>query len=239
MSAGQKYWTVPRMWEEGECWILGGGPSLPEQFGVPEDVMQDVRQGRKPVSAYSPFLSSIRNKHVIGVNMAFKLGEWISVLLFGDEEFYRGNKLDILRWRGLRVSCVKRLSGSRKDDPMPKFVFPGVKMLEKVNTQKKGISPDPSVLYMNNSGGAAINFAAHAGVKRIVLVGFDMNKTSTGTHWHQLYEKRSGWKPPFKKHLKGFPAIARDAERMGIEIINACPNSAIQEFRKANVKDLL
>ena len=42
MSPPVGNWFVPRMWNDGECWILGGGSSLPRQFGVPESVIEKV-----------------------------------------------------------------------------------------------------------------------------------------------------------------------------------------------------
>ena len=57
-------WFVPRMWEDGECWIIGGGYSLPRQFGIPKKVIQDVMSLKKPVSAYSPYLEEIHGKHM-------------------------------------------------------------------------------------------------------------------------------------------------------------------------------
>jgi hypothetical protein len=44
---------------------------------------------------------------------------------------------------------------------------------------------------------------------------------------------------PFDRHLRGFAQIAKDAQQRGIEIINACPESAITQFHKCNVKELL
>ena len=54
-------WTAPRIWDGGECFILGGGPSL---------AAVDVGQ--------------LRGRRVIAVNQAYKLGDWIDVLFFGD-----------------------------------------------------------------------------------------------------------------------------------------------------------
>jgi hypothetical protein len=51
--------------------------------------------------------------------------------------------------------------------------------------------------------------------------------------------KRPGGGLPFERHLRGFPEIARDAKQRGIQIINVCPNSAIKEFPKINLKDVL
>jgi hypothetical protein len=39
--------------------------------------------------------------------------------------------------------------------------------------------------------------------------------------------------------MRGFKQIAIDAKNLGIEIINASPDSDIKEFRKVSVKELL
>ena len=70
-------WSVPRMWEEGDVWILGGGPSVPRQFGIPEKVVQDVINGISPPSVYSPYMKALHDKHVIGINVAYLIGNWI------------------------------------------------------------------------------------------------------------------------------------------------------------------
>ncbi|KKL82554.1 hypothetical protein LCGC14_1983580, partial [marine sediment metagenome] len=48
-----------------------------------------------------------------------------------------------------------------------------------------------------------------------------------------------GRKLPFHRHLVGFSAIAQDAQKRGIEILNACPDSTIKEFPKLSVREIL
>ena len=81
---------------------------------------------------------------------------------------------------GLKVSCDPRVEK-----------FPWVKFLGRDGSHGKGISQNPRLVSWNgNSGAAAINFAVHAGVKRVVLLGFDM-KLGVGTqqHWHDIYHR--------------------------------------------------
>jgi hypothetical protein len=44
---------------------------------------------------------------------------------------------------------------------------------------------------------------------------------------------------PFPKHLVGFPAIKEDADKLGVQIFNVCPDSAIKEFPKLTLKEAL
>ena len=227
------------MWEGGECWIIGGGPSMPLEFGVTENVIEGVLNEELPLSAYSPFLSPIHDKHVIGVNTAFYLGEWIDAVFFGDGGFYLNNKPELDAFPKLKVSCNPNLV--KKDDVRD------VKYTPRDNKHPRGISDThPRISWNLNSGGAAINLAYHFGVKRVYLLGFDMDVSKDGVqHWHRHYPKNKDRAPrdpkklPFKRHLPCFPGIARDAKRLGLDIINVNPNSRIEAFKRVKLSDVL
>ena len=232
-------WSVPRMWEEGDVWILGGGPSVPRQFGIPEKVVQDVINGISPPSVYSPYMKALHDKHVIGINVAYLIGNWIDIILFGDDSFFLKHQKGLSEFPGLKVSCYP------KDRNIP-----WVKFLARDNRHPKGISINPKTVSWNlNTGSAAISIAVHTGAKRIILLGFDMKLDENEVqHWHDLYGRRKSWKErnkskpdglPFERHLTGFPIIAKDAKMLGVEILNASPESAIQDFPKFTVKQLL
>ena len=237
-------WTVPRMWEGGEVWILGGGPSMPRQFGVPEHVIQAVQKGSLPPSAYSPYMESIHNRHAIAINVAYLIGDWMDIVFFGDNRFFMPNIKGLADYPGVRVTCHPKFDGAR---------YPWVKYLARDPKHRRGISTNPrTVCWNGNSGAAAISVAANAGATRIILLGFDMTlDDKSKQHWHTLYrvqyakgrkpnmKPRDPKKSPFPKHLRGFPDIAKDAKRRGIEIINASPTSMIEEFKKVTVEELL
>jgi len=236
-------WSVPPIWEGGDVWILGGGSSVPKQFGIPDNVVEEVVKGTSPPSVYSPYMHLLHDKHVIGINVSYLIGDWIDMVFFGDPGFFRGNMEQLAKWPGLKVSCHAVVQN-----------VPWVRYLLLDGKHPRGISSDPGRVSWNaNSGSAAISIAANAGAKRIILLGFDMCLNGDGKkHWHNLYKnaiitvpeqkrRARGEVPmqPFEKHLKGFSHIARDAKERGIEILNASPNSAIREFPKFTVKELL
>lgn len=231
-------WEVPKMWEGGECWIIGGGPSMPRLFGVPEEIIEAVKNRQQPMSAYSPYLSAIHDRHVIGVNAAFLLGDWVDVMVFGDGPFYVKNKDDINKFKKIKVSVNPSV------EPGKKGVF-YIKHLTRDGGHPYGISTRPGMVSWNkHTGGAAINLAYHFGVKRVLLLGFDMkNDTDGSSHWHGQY--RLPGKPgekqrmPFDKHLQSFRPIANDAKRYGLEILNVNPDSAIRELPKVKLEDVL
>ncbi len=226
-------WKPPRMWEGGRCFILGGGPSALDQFGVPDQVRQRVFAGESP-TLYSEFFKPIHGEHVIGVNMAMKIGNWIDVLYFSDAGFWTTHRLSIMAFKGLRVTSSKKsgelLTNERKIKYIPK------------SSEKYGLSTNPKRLVWNHhSGGAAINLAVHFGVKQIILLGFDMKlDKDANQHWHKYYgSDRKTVKSTFQMHMRGFEQIKIDADKLGVEILNASPDSAIKEFKKISVKEVL
>jgi len=238
-----KPWKVPRIWDGGECFILAGGPSVPRQFGVPEETIQFVMSGASTPRLYSDYFKPLHSKHVIGVNNAYMIGTWMDFLFFGDNSWYLVHRYRLAEWPKIKVTCNPRFSESRSR-------YAGVKYLAKDSNHRHGISPrNGYVSWNSNSGAAAISLAAHLGVKRITLLGFDMCLDDGGiSHWHGYHrdkmqgvdrKKAKVKPPPFTRHLKGFPAIAQNAKNMGIEILNASPISKIKEFRKVNIKDLV
>lgn len=232
-------WNIPKMWEGGEAWIIGGGPSVPYQFNVPEDIIQKVLRKELDPSTYSPYLSCIHNKHVIGVNMAYKIGMWIDIIFFGDGGFYLKNREDLASFPGLVVSCNSKVNSKIHEGDRVKFI-------QKDNRTPRGLTTRKNCVSWNgNSGAAAINLAVQLGVKKIMLLGFDMNLGPTGgQHWHSLYasanrKDKSLHKLPFHRHMLGFGPMKKQAHKLGIEILNVNPNSAINEFKKVELKDLI
>jgi hypothetical protein len=213
---------------------------MTKQFGIPDTVVKSVMEGSAPPSVYSPYMKIIHQKHVIGVNISFMIGNWIDIVFFGDNGFFMRYQEGLSKYPGLRVTCSSIHSTKTVN---------WVKVLLKDNEHVKGISKNPKMISWNgNSGAAAINLAAHTGAKRIILVGFDMNlNENKNQHWHDIYqrgkidtpEKWRKMQPTFERHLKGFEQIAIDAKQMGIEILNASPTSEISQFPKYTVKELL
>jgi hypothetical protein len=228
------------MWSGGTAFIIGGGPSMPRQFGVPEDVVAKVMTGELPTSAYSPYLSPIHGGHVIGVNNAYQIGTWIDCIFFGDSAWYLVHRQALTKFRNLKVTCCPRFSNKpEKESEGIKYLAKGGGRQIEGGGPKHGLSNDPSkVCWNHNSGAAAISLAVHFGAKRIILLGFDMRlDEAKRSHWHGFH-KNNGI-AVFARHLRGFPVIAEDAEARGIEILNASPESAIESFPKVELQEVL
>lgn len=219
-------WTVPRMWEGDRCFILGGGPSMYKQLDIPEEVVQQVLDKKADISFYNPYFDCIKKEHIIGVNVAYKFGGWVDMIFFGDAGFWSKHKYSLSVYPGIKVTTT----------------LDAVVIKQLLKSQVRfGLAKEPNKLIWNgNSGAAAINLAVHTGVRQIILLGFDMNLGEKGNqHWHKEYIPQKAPQLAFKKHLACFPKVAEDAKSMRVEILNASPNSAINEFKKVNLKEVL
>ncbi len=106
----------------------------------------------------------------------------------------------------------------------------------------KGLSKNPGLLYGKNSGQQAINAAYHLKATKIILIGFDVQATGGRVHWHDDYtdsvddfgntEKAVNGPGDWNDWLKGFPAIAKDLEDAGIEVINCTIETALTCFKR-------
>lgn len=221
-------WKMPRIWDGGICYIIGGGASIPYQFDVPKEIIEEVKAKRHPISAYSPYMKALHDKHVIGVNEAYKIGNWVDIMFFGDSGYWDRQYKEIIQFPKLKITI-------RDVD------HPDVKVMGR-SRNTGGLTDKPHLLVWNkNSGAAAINLAVHTGAKKIVLLGFDMNLKFGGQHWHGSYSQRAEdrVKRTFARHMDKFSQIAKDAGKLGVKILNANPGSEIDVFEKVHIKDVL
>lgn len=248
-------WKVPNIWQDSRCFIIGGGPSIMDQFNVPSNIANSIMEREIPLSSLSPYLKLICNEHVIGVNNAYMIGNWIDVTFFGDCGWYLKHKDHLAKYSAIKVTCCSRFRNRPVDDPER------IKFLARDTEKRHGITQNrKKVSWNKNSGGAAISLARHLGVRQIILIGFDMDinvdKGNWHSHWHGYHvELRSGKKDRrgnpksrptkqsveknFKRHLSTFPNIATDAKEQGIEILNANPYSKIDCFPRVNIQEVL
>lgn len=222
--------VVPKLWNGGFCFIVGGGTSILKQFNIPDEVIKQVNERELPISVYSDYLKPLHDQHVIGVNMAYRLGDWIDVLIFGDNDFRRNNAKEMNHHSALKVSIAPK-----KDAQF--------KWMQRHRSIQAGLTEKPGDLCWNNTtGAAAINLAVQLGVKEIYLLGFDMKLTNQNQHWHKEYPNKKYEdinRQLFNPQTKPFSLIAKAASKLGVKIYNCNPDSAIECFPKITVQQAL
>ena len=187
-------------------------------------------------------LSLIHGKRVIGVNQAYKLGPWVDVCWFGDKQWYSQQMPAIADFGGLIVSCARETNPGKR---WRRVRYVGRSKPGGIETKYRD-----RVAWNSNSGASAINLAYWLGAIRVVLLGFDMRipgdprNKKTPTHWHQDYavrwdKKKGQLLDSYERFMKYWPAVAQDAQAVGLEILNATEGSAITHFPRVRLEDTL
>jgi len=169
----------------------------------------------------------LNNKKVIAINKAILYYPKADVMYWTDTRVYNWFKKEIDEFSGLKYT-IRNVSG------------PNINILR--NTGKGGIEINAEGLrHGNNSGFAAINLAVHLGASRIVLLGYDMATTGKMTHWHNGYNNVNRTKESIYTNnmLPYFQTLVEPLQSLGIEIINANPNSEIKCFKKVSIDHAL
>lgn len=169
----------------------------------------------------------LKGKHTIAINKAYKVVPWSEVLYWTDARFYRWNKHDIDSLKGIKITCRNAPS-----------LAPDVVLL--TTSGRTGIDKRPNFIRAgNNSGFAAINVAFHLGVKKIYLLGFDMESSDRNTHWHEGYGIRHDHKIYERNMISNFDGIHELLKTEGIELWNANPKSKLKSIPKCKLEDAL
>jgi hypothetical protein len=163
-------------------------------------------------------LSQLIGKNIITINDSFQLLPWAEVLYFCDR-----------KWWNTRCSKVSSTFLGRYLVTLENVIS---RIHRLKNTGQEGLEENPAGLRNGcNSGYQAINLAYHLGASRIVLLGYDMKVTNGESHWNvnrPEMETPGAYVSIFQyTMLPRFQTLVEPLERLGIEVINATPDSAL------------
>ncbi|MBU2249828.1 MAG: hypothetical protein KKD77_23980 [Gammaproteobacteria bacterium] len=163
-------------------------------------------------------------KNEKGKTVRYEPREWVDAVWFGDSRWYEWHVHDLKRFPGLIAHCAVTLRSKS--------------LMHFDRGKPSGIETDPSKISWNsNSGASAINFAYHLGVRRVVLLGYDMKFIDGKSNWHDDHPNKS--ESPYWRFIRAFFKIANDAKMLGLEIINATPGSALTNFPIMSLQEYL
>lgn len=161
------------------------------------------------------------------INEAWRLAPWADALYACDE-----------RWWRLRGPSPAAFAGLRfiGKDTHPGCIPCGVK------------GGDNELLWCGrrlgagaNSGFQALNLAAVAGARRIVLLGMDMHRTGGKSHWHG--DHTGEMTNPSDRMLRGcqqiMDRVAPELAARGIEVLNATRITALRAYRRVSLQEAL
>lgn len=173
-------------------------------------------------------LGRARGVGVIAINEGWRLAPWADVLYACDRAWWL-HRQGVPDFEGLKVTADARAASEfglrrvRVDD------------VNALQLRSAGVLGSGG-----NSGFQAVNLAVQFGVQRIVLVGFDLNMDG-GVHWHGLHPGRLN--NPTSALLAQW-AARLDAQapllaRLGVEVLNASPTSALAAFPKVPLEEAI
>lgn len=160
----------------------------------------------------------------IAVNNAVFYTPWADILYAGDAAWWKVYAKDIMWFKGERVTHQAYLR-TRKFGGDGRFRRFG-----------------------GNSGHQALQYAVHAGAKRVALIGFDHQRTGGRAHCHVDHKRHNdvdgemvtlGNAACLDYWVKIMNCSAKDAKRAKIEIINLSRKTALTCFPQVTVEEFV
>lgn len=189
---------MPR-WEGSTAVIIASGPSLTVEDCELVKAWQGV------------------GRHAIAINTSYQRAHWADVLYACDGHW----------WDHHIKQVEKTFLGELWTQDHRAARQHGLHYI--LSERKDGLSRVDGVIHQgSNSGYQSINLAYHWGVKRMLLLGYDMSDHGSQTHWHQPHAKFMV--SPFDRWLVYFEKLARDLKDDGIEVINCTRRTAMKCF---------
>lgn len=206
--------SVPRLWPGETVICIASGPSLTQ-----EDV------------------ASVRgNARVIAVNDGIRWSkEFADVLYSSDRNFWPHYK-GMPDFHGLKFGLGSNV-GMR--NPFPGL--PDIQVLRYTGVEGLELEPD-GLRCGRNSGAAAIGLAMHLGAVRVLLLGYDCGRGSSGQA-HFFGDHPVGLNTTsqamFDKFRRMFDTLVEPLSEAGVEVINCSRETALTAFPRMPLEDAL
>lgn len=159
-----------------------------------------------------------------------RLCPWADVVYGCDGPWWE-NKRGLLDYRGVKLAhdtpvCVR---------------YRDIHKIE-VRDHNRMLFDEPGVIGSGgNSGFQALNLAAQFGARRILLIGFDMH-AANGVHWYGRNVGKNMSNPGDHHYVRWREALRKQAGvllSMGVDVVNASPDSAVTAFPKLTIDQAL
>lgn len=168
--------------------------------------------------------------HIIAVKSSWQLAPWADALYGCDKDWWI-TVHGAPRFRGLKISPSPTVCKVYRDVHLIRLLTRAEILIREIGTVGCGLRTGGG-----HSGFHAINLAVQFGAARIVLVGFDM-RFDHGAHWHPHIAgtARHVTDKAMDQCRAALDGCAAQFAELGIEVINASPISALQNYRKAEL----
>lgn len=219
-----RYSEVLPNWKGELAVIIGGGQSLTLEQVAQVKGAHDAQQAR-----------------CVAVNDAYLWAPWADVQYAADPHWHRWHTEGIDKPRlGLSATDVRARWAAFAGQKCSIESGGSGKIPDNVHLLRNrdypnhglGLSTDQRALVTGRNGGfQALNLCALAGAARILLLGFD---GKPGVHWHGGHPITTP-QDAYPEYRKAMSAAEDALIRMGVEVVNVTPGSAIDSFRKSTL----
>lgn len=93
-----------------------------------------------------------------------------------------------------------------------------------------------NIYFGSNSGYQLLNIAYHYGIRKFLLVGYNMGVVDHKTHFFGDHPQGLAKTSPYKKFIENYGTIQQEVKDM---VINCTPNSALTCFNKLDLEEAL
>lgn len=171
-------------------------------------------------------VSALEGRKVIAINSSWQAAPFAQYCFFGDRRWWAENEKALEAYKGQLVTCAPNAFGQR------------LKKIEK-KSAPPGVWPEPNGVVMGRTSlQAAMNFAVHLGVSRIVLLGADMQADGERTHHHAPHpwpQKPGCW----DQQMKTLVQTVEPLQALGVEVLNTSPVSRLPWWPKVSLDECL
>jgi hypothetical protein len=167
---------------------------------------------------------------VIVINTSFRIAPWADVLYACDASWWKHYFGEALRlFQGQQYWTI---AATARDQYKLRWILG--------NSNRSGLSRSNDwIVAGKNSGYQAIGLAAFFGCSRILLLGYDFQRTGGKVHWHPDHPRGLGNGGRFQAWVSEMSALAQDCVEDGIEVINCSRVTALQCFPRKPIQECL
>jgi hypothetical protein len=161
---------------------------------------------------------------VIVINTSFRLAPWADVLYACDAQWWKKywEEMDAT-FRGERCSVSVRAAKELKTVHIPNRETP---------------KSDKEIERGLNSGHQALELARLRGGQEMILLGYDFQRTGGKNHWHPDHPAMNNL-GRVHRWVEQMERLSERYCRMGLRVVNATRETALQCFPRASIEEAL
>jgi hypothetical protein len=218
--------------------VSAGPPAATESLTGRPDWWPDWRDETVAIVASGPSAKKagvelLQDKvRVVAINESWRLVPWADALYGCDTKWWTLHD-GVRIFKGLKISAELEACKIYKD----------IKKITITNVRSDELCID-RLGYVGaggNSGFQCLNLVVQFGVKRILLVGYDM-RIDLGEHWHHRHPMPLSNPHPqdnLPRWRRAIDGIAARLEEMGVTVINCSLVSLLKAYPKMSIEEAL